>query len=453
MSPNLQQCLLCPLYNFTMVSGNEAKLEKHMKESHLVGSKQRKFILAIHLLTKTERGRIELWMESRKQELEEKKDDLILIDDEDDDEIECCFDSKEQSINALRSRLFSQKSGKDEKSLENPYKKSLELPYDKSLEVPYENKTVRTKIKPGRSILREREANNVKPAEVFNAQAALAKLLKKINEDEKHGEGTSHEEGKKNRDISIHQSKIQLEKENEDIVDIEQEIEREKAREENKSEKMDSEEEAKAEDVEQNEDVEEMEDTSNEKENKSDCQLEKYDDKEDLEQQIEREKPHKENESKDEATAEDFEQKKDVEAEEDTSNDEEKDFEQMDNEEGEKIRQIRHFLNKCWKKNNEEEEKAKNVKQKKDEEAMEDTLNDKEKELEDMGSEEEEKAKDVEQKKAMEDASNDEEKEFEDMGNEEEEKAKNVVEEEDVESTQARPFHSNIPNLIFSTLL
>ena len=77
----------------------------------------------------------------------------------------------------------------------------------------------------------------------------------------------------------------------------------------------------------------------------------------------------------------------------------------------------------------------------------------KKKEVEEKGSEEEENAKDVEQKKAMEDASNDEEKEFEEIGSEEEEKAKNVEEEEDVESTQARPFHSNIPNLIFSTLL
>ena len=101
-----------------------------MEEKHSVGFGQKGFILAIHLLTKAERGRIELWMASRKlessQEDEKKgedkdpsKDDskdiskssnidtdFILIDDE-DEEIECCYDSKEQSMNALRSTLFS----------------------------------------------------------------------------------------------------------------------------------------------------------------------------------------------------------------------------------------------------------------------------------------------------------------------------------------------------------
>ena len=296
------QCLLCPL-NIRMVSGDEVKLEKHMKEKHLVGLGQKGFILAIHLLTKAERDRIELWMTSRKLELsregEKKEDDkieqgnpsndhtgpsnidadLILIDDE-DEEIECCYDSKEQSIDALRRRLFSPTYKKDQNS-------------SSSLEIPYENKTVQTKIRRGRSILKGPETiNNEKPAELFDAQAALSKLLKKINEDEKHEEGTigqlakndekegiveidletgrekpDKEDAEQEEDgeagegvLSIHQSKGQLAKndEKEDIVDIELEIEREKPHEEDEFEEMNSEEEAKAEDVEQEKDVEDI---------------------------------------------------------------------------------------------------------------------------------------------------------------------------------------------------
>ena len=62
------QCLLCPLN----ISGNEVKLEKHLEEKHLVGFGQKRFILLIHLLTKAERDRIELWMTSRKSELSEE---------------------------------------------------------------------------------------------------------------------------------------------------------------------------------------------------------------------------------------------------------------------------------------------------------------------------------------------------------------------------------------------
>ena len=269
----------------------------------MVGLGQKGFILAIHLLTKAERDRIELWMTSRKLELsregEKKEDDkieqgnpsndhtgpsnidadLILIDDE-DEEIECCYDSKEQSIDALRRRLFSPTYKKDQNS-------------SSSLEIPYENKTVQTKIRRGRSILKGPETiNNEKPAELFDAQAALSKLLKKINEDEKHEEGTigqlakndekegiveidletgrekpDKEDAEQEEDgeagegvLSIHQSKGQLAKndEKEDIVDIELEIEREKPHEEDEFEEMNSEEEAKAEDVEQEKDVEDI---------------------------------------------------------------------------------------------------------------------------------------------------------------------------------------------------
>ena len=271
----------------------------------MVGFGQKRFILAIHLLTKAERDRIELWMTSRKSELSEegeKKEedkivqghpsndqtsgpskidtDLILIDDE-DEEIECCYDSKEQSINQLKTRLFSQTTGKDEKS---------------SLELPYENKTVRPKIRPGQSILKGRQTKDVKPAEMFDAQAALSKLLKKINKDEKCEKTTI--------------GQLETDNEKEGIVDIELEIEREKPDEE---------------DAEHEADDEAKEDISNVEEKENDAlskgRLAKNDEKEgvvDIEQQMEIEKPHQEKEfeemdSEEKAKAEEVEQEEDVE--------------------------------------------------------------------------------------------------------------------------------------------
>ena len=273
------QCLLCPV-NIIVDVGSEAKLEKHIEEKHSVGFEQKGFILALHLLTKTEVDRIELWMASRKLELskeEEKKEednieqdhpskddpkgiskssnidtDFILIDDE-DEEIECCYDSKEQSLNALRSTLFSQTPIVTNKQ----HDKS-----SSSLELPYRNKTVLTKMRPGRSILKGQQTNNEKLAELFDAKVALAKLLKKINESEKHSEAeeaAAKEKEKKDGVLSSYQS-IETDDEKEGVVDIEQQIEREKSHEEKAFEELDSEEEAKAEDAEQEGDVEQKED-------------------------------------------------------------------------------------------------------------------------------------------------------------------------------------------------
>ena len=253
------QCLLCPL-KITVESGIDAQLEKHMEEKHSVGLRQKGFILAIHLLTKAERGRIELWMASRKlessQEDEKKQEDkdpskdiskssnidtdFILIDDE-DEEIECCYDSKEQSINALRSTLFSSTttltSGKNGKS-------------SSSLELPYENKTVRTKIRPRQSILKGTQMNNVKLGELFDAKVALAKMLKKIREDEKHEEAEEGASNEEEKEIGV--------------VDIEQQKEREEPLEENKFDEMGRKEESEAEDAEQQKYVEHEENVEQE---------------------------------------------------------------------------------------------------------------------------------------------------------------------------------------------
>ena len=231
----------------------------------MVGFGQKRFILAIHLLTKAERDRIELWMTSRKSELSEegeKKEedkivqghpsndqtsgpskidtDLILIDDE-DEEIECCYDSKEQSINALRSTLFSSTttltSGKNGKS-------------SSSLELPYENKTVRTKIRPRQSILKGTQMNNVKLGELFDAKVALAKMLKKIREDEKHEEAEEGASNEGEKEIGV--------------VDIEQQKERKEPLEENKFDEMGRKEESEAEDAEQQKYVEHEENVEQE---------------------------------------------------------------------------------------------------------------------------------------------------------------------------------------------
>ena len=217
-----------------------------MTENHRVGNGHKGFILAIHLLTKTERDRIELWMDSRKLELEEEEDkilqeqpsnhkeesepsnietDLILIDDEDEEEIECCYDSKEQSMNELRSSLFTTTptltSGESDR-------------YSDSIKVPYENKTLLTKMKPGKSILKVPQRNNDMPAESFDANVALAKMLKKINEDEKVEKDASP-------------SVVQLEKEKtERVVDVEQHIESEEPCDSREFEKLDGENEVKA---------------------------------------------------------------------------------------------------------------------------------------------------------------------------------------------------------------